>query len=124
MKWVAIGSVFWLATVSTAVAEDFLAKLPKIQTAKGFVEYYRTRKDPLAKFYVKGLIDGIGDMNAQMSIRTGHYLFCEPEKVAMVEDQLMSIVEDYIERVKKAGGFPISAVAVQALTDVFPCGKS
>jgi Rap1a immunity proteins len=111
-----------LAMTLNAFGEESLPRTPKLLTAKGFVDYYRSnREHDVAKIYVRGVLDGFRDADSKVTVEMGRDLFCWPQHIALVEDQLISIVAQTIERHAKLGEMPFSTVAALALTDAFPC---
>jgi len=47
--------------------------------------------------------------------------FCPPEKMAVTEEQVQSILDRYIETHDQKGSDPIGLALLLALEEVFPC---
>jgi hypothetical protein len=99
-----IAAVLCLTMTAPVLAEESYPKVPKMFTSKGFVEFYGSnREHELAKVYVHGLLERSGDANVMVRKDTGRQLFCWPEHYAIVEDQLVAVVKQFIENNQWAG---------------------
>jgi hypothetical protein len=54
---------------------------------------------------------------------TGRYLFCWPPQLAIVEEQLVTMVDQYLQNTPSASDEMFSTVAAAALVAAFPCNK-
>jgi hypothetical protein len=129
MSWFrTIAVVLCLATAVPALAEEPLPKLSTLSTARGFVDFYKQHAKQqdaeydMARFYLRGLEEGFAFADVKAINETGRRLFCWPEQFVIVDDQLIDMVDRYVEKYQ-LGDRAFSLVAAVALTDAFPCKK-
>ena len=117
-----IAAVRCLTVAAHAFAEESRPKVPF--TAKGFVDFYRSNKEhDKAKVYVHGIIAGLWGADALLKRDTGRYQFCWPPQFAIVEDQVVTMVDQYLQKNPSASDEMFSTVAAAALVAAFPCNK-
>jgi hypothetical protein len=119
-----MAAVFCLTVAAHAFAEESLPKKVPF-TAKGFVDFYRSNKEEhdKAKVFVHGIIDGLWGADALLKRDTGREQFCWPPQFAIVEDQLVRMVDQYLQKNPSASDEMFSTVAAVALAAAFPCNK-
>jgi hypothetical protein len=82
----------------------------------------RTPNTTWRGFNLRGLHEGFAFADVKAINETGRRLFCWPEQLVIVDDQLIDMVDRYAEKYQM-GDFSFSLVAALALTDAFPCKK-
>lgn len=90
---------------------------------------YETLKDTaMFKQYVYGVYAGLGWANAQLSNEKHGLLFCQPEELTLTADQLLSILDRYMEDPARKKAMPkdtsLASTTMLSLEHVFPCPVS
>lgn len=113
----------------------FFALLPTRGNAQTTVKEYRTAKASSSiaeiiklKWYIGGLGEGIFWANAELTKQHAP-LFCEPEKLRLVADNYMDIIDGQITRLSQPHGATIAEIdsfatgllLLKGLEETFPC---
>ncbi len=108
-----------LASLTMLIASPVYADLPldftleQLENDKG--EASATR------MYLLGIYDGFSWANAALSNRGQKKIFCQPEKLAITADQVISIYIRFAKKWKGDANLPAGIIMELALEEVFPC---
>ena len=95
-------------------------------TLKSYQEL-RLKKDDLTYLFFKSWLDGIynGLVIADVfgSDLNNNSIFCQPEKLALTEENLEDIINRYIKTRQIKPDSDLAIILVFALQEVFPCQK-
>ncbi|WP_297799527.1 hypothetical protein [uncultured Brevundimonas sp.] len=78
-------------------------------------------KNELIRLYISGVENGFKWANASAELTHGVKLYCAPPELALTEDQIVSILDRYIEKESPEDSDPLGMILMFALMDVFPC---
>ena len=75
----------------------------------------------LVKIYLAGVVDGYGWANAKLSNNGEKLLFCQPAKLALQPDQIVSIFMAFAKKWRGDSKAPAGIIMLLALEETFPC---
>jgi hypothetical protein len=90
-----------------------------------FGDYYMAKNLEWFKFYISGVGSGFGWANVQLHARGLPPLYCQPDKLGLNADNLLKILDDYIEQKKDQlkPDLPVEMLLLQGLKETFPCNR-
>lgn len=90
-------------------------------TTEGFLKDY-VAGDAVARVYIHGVADGLNMYNAREALEGGHnQFFCPPDDTALASDQLVDIMQRFLDKSPKMKSQRVYGVLFFALRDAFPC---
>ena len=75
----------------------------------------------LSQIYLVGVVDGFGWVNAELSINGQNKLYCQPTKLALEPDQIVSIFMNFSKKWHGDSKAPAGMIMLLALQETFPC---
>jgi hypothetical protein len=92
---------------------------------KAFLQEYESASASLRETmesFVFDLNEGMGWLNDYLATtRHEPRVYCPPDKLTLTGNQLVEILKKFVQRDQQYGDYPVGAVLVYALKDVFPC---
>ena len=110
---VALAAVFTLAAPPAAKAEPDIRMYREAQTDE-------VRKE-LIELYLIGVAGGLKWTTAVAEFLGQDPIYCPPPELALTDDQILSIVDRYIEQKHPEDTRPLGLVVVLAFGEVFSC---
>ena len=111
----------WLKTIVIPVA--FAASTSHAApegTTKEFIDLSKSG-DQYTRLLLRALVDGIEWANTEVTSRTGKSLFCEPDHLALVPDQVLDMLSRFATRHPNYNDARLGLTMLRALEDAFPC---
>lgn len=90
-------------------------------TVESYINEKREDYRDFSKIWLDGVYNGLLVASIDMAQDNRGSLFCPPGKMAMTNDQVKSIIDQYLTTHKVQMDWPISVVLLGALKEVFPC---
>jgi hypothetical protein len=111
-----------LSLISLLVSVTALSPTIAEMSAQVAIEKHK-RNDPNTWLFVNGMEQGMDWYNTQLEYVGGKQLYCAPGKLALTVDQILGIVERYLDKHGTIRKDPVGAVLLTALIETFPCNK-
>ena len=86
------------------------------------VQQYRDTSDrDGVEAYVVGLALGATWANGHIRVKGQERFFCQPEKLGLMAQNFISMLDDYIKETDPEPDTPIEYLMIKALVHTFPC---
>ena len=76
------------------------------------------------EMFVVGISDGLEWANVSNLRKRAPQLYCLPEKLGLTNDQIISILREYVKANPKEASLPVGLVLRSAMEETFPCKAS
>jgi hypothetical protein len=110
-----------MAAMFAAAITPAQAQVTSYYNAGDFVTDYKDGSSISARLYIKGVGEGLSFYNSLVDKEHGKPAFCEPEHLAIVDAQFVSMMREFITKYPNTKTMPVPLVLLYALKDTFPC---